>query len=72
MKLWHLGMYPYFASEYHKNWAESPKFVFTPDTNHTDEAASERYYYSVDVVYPDDQPEPPLPYATFADVAPGY
>jgi len=71
-KLWHLGMYPYFASEYHKNWSESPKFVFAPATNHSDEPAPKRYYYSVDAIYPDNEPEPPLPYATFADVAPGY
>jgi len=71
-KLWHLVMYPYFASEYRKNWAESPKFVFAPETNHADEAAPEQYYYDVKTAYPDDEPELPVPYATFADVTPVY
>ena len=71
-KLWHLCKYMYFASEYEKNWAESPKFIFTPAHLSADAPAPEQYYYSVDAVFPDSEPEPPLPYATWDEVAPGY
>lgn len=67
-KIWHYRMYMYFASEYEKDWALSPKFLFTPARVSADEPAPVQYYYTTDGVYPDSEPEPPVPYETWDEV----
>lgn len=64
-KIWHYGQYMYFASEYERDWAQSPKFLFTPRRNTADGPAPVQYYYTADGIYPDSEPEPPLPYASW-------
>ena len=73
-KLWHLTVYILFRSDYYKMWTKDtgeykgyvlcdPKCDREPHVRFT--------RYNIEEVL-DRQPDYPKPYATFADVAPGY
>ena len=66
-KIWHLGKYMYFSTEYGKSWAKSPKHIFAPAQISSDEPAPDTYYYTPDAVYPDEEPSIPVPYATWTE-----
>ena len=66
-RIWHLGKYMYFACRYDENWAKSPKFIFTPARCSADKPAPTQYYYSVDAIYPDEEPAIPMPYETWEE-----
>lgn len=66
-KIWHLGKYLYFSTEYGKSWAKSPKHIFAPAQISADEPAGEMYYYTPDAVYPDEEPAIPVPYDTWTE-----
>ncbi len=66
-KIWHLGKYMYFSTEYGKSWAKSPKHIFAPAQISADEPAPDTYYYTPDTVYPDEEPAIPVPYATWTE-----
>lgn len=83
-KIWHMRLYPLFNTPYEECWTKQPVFdakQFIGDEG-TPPAENEvrmhpdmpvdMWSWSIDSVYPADQPEPPLPYRTFSDVAPGY
>lgn len=71
-KIWHLAVYVCFNTPYAEDWGSSRKELFVPASVSADEPAPAQYYYAADAVLPDDEPEPPLPYGTWAEVAPGY
>ena len=66
-KIWHLGKYLYFSTEYTKSWAKSPKHIFAPDSITADAPAPETYYYTPEAVYPDEEPAIPVAYDTWTD-----
>lgn len=67
-KLWHVGKYLYFATQYLKSWAKSPKYIFAPQHISADLPAPEQYYYTPDAIYPDEEPAIPVPYDTWASL----
>ncbi len=69
-KLWHMRLYPLFMAPYEGGWAKSSERAGSLDNRHsTDRPQSKDLWrYSKDAVYPADQPDPPKPYKTFADV----
>lgn len=71
-KIWHLAKYICFTTPYFEDWGENEKFIAVPVSNSSDGPAPEQYYYSADAVYPDDEPELPKPYKTWAEVGSGY
>jgi hypothetical protein len=71
-KLVHVVKTMYFSSEYERDWASSPQYIWRPERVTADGPAPEWYYYSVDAVYPDEELAIPLPYKTWSEVAPGY
>lgn len=67
-KFWHMRLYPMFKCNYYKCWADEqddPEEASFPSAR---KPAEKPWVWSPDVIYPADQPEPPLPYRTFDDV----
>ncbi len=61
-RIWHYGQYMYFASEYEQDWSAAPSFIFAPRNNSSDSPSPVQYSYTPTAIYPDSEPEPPLPY----------
>ena len=74
-KLWHMHIYPQFRVPYHTGWTdrEQPFQGHILRSAHCDRPPSIPVFcYSLKTSYPGTEPDPPLAYETFADVAPGY
>lgn len=74
-KFWHLSGFPLYRIPYNKSWTDSlPYNGWLLRETHTNHAPiiTTPFTWSLDSINPSDQPCPPLPYKTFADVAPGY
>lgn len=71
-KIWHMRLFPLFKCDYHKSWADTPQPDFMENTFAPGQSARPRakgaWVWSPDVVYPANEPEPPLPYNTYDDV----
>ena len=69
-KLWHMVLYPLFKTGYHEAWTEAASKVeaaINPEEK-TEQKAPDFWQWSPTALYPADEPEPPLPYATAADM----
>lgn len=68
-KIWKMVIYPLFKAPYDTCWVDMPPTDFSgmmenadaPPTNPT-------YNYTVDALYPDDQPDPPVPYESYDNI----
>ena len=70
-KLWHMVLYPLFKTNYHKAWTESETVIETainPDEDAGPKEAPSFWEWSPTALYPPDEPEPPVPYATAEDM----
>lgn len=69
-KLWHMRLYPLYLAPYDGGWTESAEREgVLDDLRGADRPVSRDHWkYSKDAIYPADQPDPPKPYRTFADV----
>lgn len=74
-RIWHMRQFNKTHTPHHTGWTEYDQpfqgHILKP--THCDRPPSRPvYYYRGDAVIPGDEPDPPKPYACFADVAPGY
>ena len=69
-KIWHMRIYPLFKTPYGVSWGDQPPMDLKDyPTEQCDRGPSEYPFgFRMDTPYPADQPDPPTPYATFADV----
>ena len=71
-KLWHMVLYPLFKTSYHRAWTEGEEVV--EQAIHEDEADAVKqappdfWQWSPTAIYPPDEPEPPVPYQSEADM----
>jgi hypothetical protein len=71
-KIWHLHVYSIFFAPYEKSWVDStvspPEGIMDrPADIRPDRLNDDAWTYTPISIYPDDEPAPPEPYATFDD-----
>ena len=73
-KIWHMHVFYMFRSPYDSWWTKSgPYQGFLLKETHCDRPVNRPIYnYSLDIIYPLDEPAPPNPYKSFDEVAPGF
>lgn len=74
-KIWHIRIFPLMLTNYHHSWAESDQDFDIPlFYNHKPDIENPNpvYNFTLDGPSADKRPEVPEPYASFAEVAPGY
>lgn len=68
-KIWKMKVYPLFQAPYDTCWTDVPPYDgFMLDTTCDHPLERPIWNYDPNGVYPDDQPAPPQPYKTYADV----
>jgi len=63
-KLWHMVLYPLFRTPYHKAWTEHEDKGEQAFAAEGGEAKPMAWEWRPNAIYPADQPEPPVPYAS--------
>lgn len=72
-KIWHLRVFPVFKVPYGQDWAKyQNNYSFDLRIPTCDRPPMYCFMYNENQIFPDNYPALPAPYATFADVAPGY
>ena len=68
-KIWRMVIYPLFKAPYDTCWCDVPPVDFGPLVGNADAPVSNpTYNYSANALYPDDQPDPPVPYKNFDNI----
>ena len=69
-KIWHMILYPLFKTSFYKSWGEPGAEALKPGTINpmTGQKNPDYWVYDTGAVYPADEPEPPLPYGSYADM----
>lgn len=73
-KIWHLACYVLFRCPWDKCWVNGYPYrgYLVKETHTNRHPLVSPHTVLINSAYPPDQPEPPMPYKTFADIAPGY
>lgn len=73
-KIWHYRLFGLFLIRFDECWTEVRPYdgLSLMKTSEDRPPLNPPYDWSIDSLYPWNYPEPPKPYKTFADVAPGY
>ena len=71
-KIWHMYLVPVLKMPYLEDWKDYAYKGFELRVPTIDRPAMKTYQWNPNDIAPLADPEPPLPYKTFADVAPGY
>ena len=73
-KLWHYRLFGLFIMKHDECWTEVRPYdgISSMVTTEDRPPVNAPYDWTIDSVYPWNYPDPPKPYKTFADVAPGY
>jgi len=68
-KFWKMKVYPLLKAPYDTCWTDAPAYDgFPSDTTCDRPLSNPIWHYDPNGIYPANQPDPPLPYASYSDV----